>query len=69
VAAIPPRLLSAIQAIPLIMTLSACNQLLSADTLWREMRLVPAFGTACALPYIAGGVIGVPLGLAGDRAA
>jgi uncharacterized membrane protein YfcA len=64
VAAILLWLLPAIQAIPLIMTLSTCNQLLSAGTLWREMRLVPTAGTECALPYIAGGLIGVPAGLA-----
>jgi uncharacterized protein len=64
VAAVLLWLMPAIQAIPLIMVLSTCNQLLSVGSLWREMRLVPAPNTECALPYIAGGLIGVPVGLA-----
>lgn len=56
-------LLPPLQAIPLIMLLSTSNQLVSAGSLRRHMRLVPPPGGEGALPYIAGGVAGIPLGL------
>jgi uncharacterized membrane protein YfcA len=55
-------LLPPLQAVPLIMLLSACNQLLSVGTLRKEMVLRGTAEREGALAYIAGG-LGVPLGL------
>jgi uncharacterized membrane protein YfcA len=56
-------LLPPLQAVPLIMLLSACNQLLSIGTLRKEMVLRDTAEREGALAYIAGGVFGVPIGL------
>jgi uncharacterized membrane protein YfcA len=56
-------LLPPLQAVPLIMLLSACNQLLSVGTLRREMLLRHTAEREGALAYIAGGLAGVPIGL------
>ncbi len=56
-------LLPPLQAVPLIMLLSACNQLLSVGTLRKEMVLCDTAEREGALAYIAGGVVGVPIGL------
>jgi len=57
-------LLPPLQAIPLIMLLSVCNQLASVGQLRKEMVLRGTAEREGALAYIAGGVIGVPIGLA-----
>ncbi len=57
-------LLPPLQAVPLIMLLSACNQLLSVGTLRKEMVLRGTAEREGALVYIAGGLVGVPIGLA-----
>jgi uncharacterized protein len=51
------------QAVPLIMLLSACNQLLSLGALRREMVIRGTAEREGALPYIVGGLAGVPIGL------
>lgn len=51
------------QAVPLIMLLSACNQLLSLGALRREMAIRGTAEREGALPYIVGGLVGVPIGL------
>jgi len=56
-------LLPPLQAVPLIMLLSACNQLLSLGTLRREMQLRHTSEREGALAYIVGGFAGVPIGL------
>jgi uncharacterized membrane protein YfcA len=56
-------LLPPLQAIPLIMLLSVCNQLLSAGTLRKEMVLRNTAEREGALAYIVGGLVGVPIGL------
>jgi uncharacterized membrane protein YfcA len=56
-------LLPPLQAVPLIMLLSTCNQLLSIGALRREMLLRSTPGREGALAYIAGGLVGVPIGL------
>src|SRR6516162_7296395 len=56
-------LLPPLQAVPLIMLLSACNQLLSVGTLRKEMVLRGTAEREGAMAYIAGGVVGVPIGL------
>jgi uncharacterized membrane protein YfcA len=56
-------LLPPLQAVPLIMLLSACNQLLSIGTLRKEMVLRGTAEREGALAYIAGGLVGVPIGL------
>jgi sulfite exporter TauE/SafE len=56
-------LLPPLQAVPLIMLLSVCNQLLSVGQLRKEMVLRGTAEREGALAYIAGGVIGVPIGL------
>ena len=57
-------LLPPLQAVPLIMLLSACNQLLSVGTLRREMLLRHTAEREGALAYIVGGFGGAPIGLA-----
>jgi uncharacterized protein len=57
-------LLPPLQAVPLIMLLSVCNQLLSVGQLRKEMVLRGTAEREGALAYIAGGVTGVPIGLA-----
>jgi uncharacterized membrane protein YfcA len=57
-------LLPALQAVPLIMLLSACNQLLSLGALRKTMVLYGRAECEGALPYIAGGLAGIPVGLA-----
>lgn len=56
-------LLPPLQAIPLIMLCSACNQLLSIGKLRREMVIRRTAEREGALPYIIGGLAGVPLGV------
>ena len=56
-------LLPPLQAVPLIMLLSACNQLLSVGTLRKEMVLRGTAEREGALAYIAGGLAGAPIGL------
>jgi hypothetical protein len=51
------------QAVPLIMLLSTCNQLLSLGALRRELVIRGTAEREGALPYISGGLIGVPIGL------
>jgi uncharacterized protein len=59
-------LLPPLQAMPLIMALSACNQLqMFANAGLRQQIVWSGEGTRDgALPYIAGGLVGIPLGLA-----
>jgi uncharacterized protein len=57
-------LLPPLQAVPLIMLLSTCNQLLSIGKLRREITLLSTPEREGALPYIIGGLFGVPLGVA-----
>jgi len=52
-----------LQAVPLIMLLSACNQLLSAGALRKEIVLRSTAEREGAPAYIAGGLVGVPIGL------
>jgi uncharacterized protein len=56
-------LLPPLQAVPLIMLLSTCNQLLSVGALRREIVLRSTPEREGALPYIVGGLVGVPIGL------
>jgi uncharacterized membrane protein YfcA len=56
-------LLPPLQAVPLLMLLSLCNQLVSVGSLRKEMALRGAAGRDGALPYILGGFAGVPIGL------
>jgi uncharacterized membrane protein YfcA len=56
-------LLPPLQAVPLIMLLSVCNQLLSVGALRREIVLFSTPEREGALAYIAGGFVGVPIGL------
>jgi uncharacterized membrane protein YfcA len=56
-------LLPPLQAVPLIMLLSVCNQLTSVGQLRKEMVLRGSAEREGALAYIAGGVVGVPIGL------
>lgn len=55
---LPPRL-----GVPLLMTLSAANQLLSLRQLKADMKPLRQWWPDGAAPYLLGGVIGVPLGL------
>jgi uncharacterized membrane protein YfcA len=57
-------LLPPLQAVPLIMLLSTCNQLLSIGKLRREITLLSTPEREGALPYIIGGLAGVPAGIA-----
>jgi uncharacterized membrane protein YfcA len=57
-------LLPPLQAVPLIMLLSVCNQLLSIGKLRDEMVLWSTEEREGALPYIIGGLAGVPIGVA-----
>jgi hypothetical protein len=56
-------LLPPLQAVPLIMLLSTCNQLLSVGALRKELVLRSTPEREGALAYIAGGLVGVPIGL------
>ena len=56
-------LLPPLQAVPLIMLLSACNQLLSLGSLRKEVVLRGTTEREGALAYIAGGLVGAPIGL------
>ena len=56
-------LLPPLQAVPLIMLLSTCNQLLSVGALRKEVVLRNTAEREGALAYIAGGFVGVPFGL------
>jgi len=56
-------LLAPLQAVPLIMLLSACNQLLSLGSLRKEVVLRGTAEREGALAYIAGGLVGAPIGL------
>ncbi|HWD58433.1 MAG TPA: sulfite exporter TauE/SafE family protein [Stellaceae bacterium] len=57
-------LLPPLEAMPLIMLLSTCNQLLSIGKLRREIVLIGSAEREGALPYIIGGLAGVPAGVA-----
>jgi uncharacterized protein len=57
-------LLPPLQAVPLIMLLSTCNQLLSIGKLRREITLLSTPEREGALPYIIGGLAGAPAGVA-----
>jgi uncharacterized protein len=57
-------LLPPLQAVPLMMLLAGCNQLLSIGSLRKDMTLIPRGGQDGALPYILGGLVGVPVGIA-----
>lgn len=63
VAAFVLWLLPPMQAVPLIMMLSVCNQFLSIGALRGQMLLVGTPTHDGALPYIAGGIAGVPFGV------
>jgi uncharacterized protein len=56
-------LLPPLQAVPLLMLLSTCNQFVSIGSLRRDMRLIPSDNSEGAVPYIFGGLIGAPIGL------
>ena len=56
-------LLPPLQAVPLIMLLSTSNQLLSVGALRKELVLRSTPEREGALAYIAGGLVGVPIGL------
>ena len=56
-------LLPPLQAVPLIMLLSVCNQLVSVGALRREIVLRSTPEREGALAYIAGGFVGAPIGL------
>ena len=56
-------LLPPLQAVPLIMLLSTCNQLLSVGALRKELVLRSTAEREGALAYISGGLVGVPIGL------
>jgi uncharacterized membrane protein YfcA len=56
-------LLPPLQAVPLLMLLSLCNQLLAVGSLRKEMALRGTRRGEGALAYIAGGLAGVPIGL------
>jgi uncharacterized membrane protein YfcA len=64
VAALVLWLLPPLQAVPLIMLLSTCNQLLSIAKLRHEITLIGSAEREGALPYILGGLTGAPLGVA-----
>lgn len=55
---LPPTL-----AIPLLMTLSTANQMLSIGQLKADMKPLKEWWPNGAAPYMLGGVVGVPLGL------
>ena len=55
---LPPRL-----GVPLLMTLSAANQLMSLRQLKADMKPLRQWWPDGAGPYLLGGIIGVPLGL------
>jgi hypothetical protein len=57
-------LLPPLQAVPLIMLLSICNQLLSIGTLRKDMVMRGTAEREGTLAYIAGGLAGVPIGIA-----
>ena len=56
---LPPKL-----GVPLLMTLSSANQLMSLRQLKADMRPAREWWPEGPAPYLLGGVIGVPLGLA-----
>jgi hypothetical protein len=56
---LPPKL-----GVPLLMTLSAANQLMSLRQLKADMKPIKHWWPDGPAPYIVGGLIGVPIGLA-----
>jgi len=56
---LPPKL-----GVPLLMTLSAANQLMSLRQLKADMKPLREWWPCGAAPYLLGGFLGVPLGLA-----
>lgn len=56
---LPPKL-----GIPLLMTLSAANQLISLGQLKADMRPIREWWPDGPTPYLIGGLVGVPVGLA-----
>jgi hypothetical protein len=63
IGAISLSLLSPTLAIPLLMALSTANQLLSIGQLRADMKPLRQAGPNSPVPYLVGGVIGVPIGL------
>ncbi len=55
---LPPKL-----AVPLLMTLSAANQLMSLRQLQAELRPLKQWWPEGPAPYLLGGLLGVPIGL------
>jgi uncharacterized protein len=55
---LPPKL-----GVPLLMTLSSANQLMSLRQLRRDMRPVREWWPDGPAPYLLGGLVGVPMGL------
>jgi uncharacterized protein len=55
---LPPKL-----AVPLLMTLSSANQLMSLRQLKQEMRPLREWWPEGPAPYLVGGFVGVPIGL------
>ena len=60
---LPPKL-----GVPLLMSLSTANQLLSIGQLKADMRPLRDWWPDGPAPYLLGGLIGVPIGLSVDRA-
>jgi uncharacterized membrane protein YfcA len=56
---LPPKL-----GVPLLMTLSAANQILSLGQLKADMKPIREWWPAGPAPYLLGGLVGVPIGLA-----
>ena len=55
---LPPKL-----GVPLLMSLSTANQLMSLGQLKRDLRPIKAWWPDGPAPYLIGGVLGVPMGL------
>jgi len=55
---IPPKL-----GVPLLMSLSAANQLMSLGQLKSDLRPIREWWPTGPAPYMAGGIVGVPIGL------
>src|ERR1700731_2162492 len=56
---LPPKL-----GVPLLMTLSAANQLMTLGKLTVDLKPLREWWPAGPAPYLAGGFVGVPVGLA-----
>lgn len=63
-AAVVLFLIPPLQAVPLLACLSVANQALSGYSLWHHMRIMPdRAGGDAALPFLLGGILGVPAGV------